>query len=429
MKKLCLAVLAACVFVSCSDIFGGKETQRITFTIPSFQSESASRAVESTSASLWSVRAYLIGDSADITSGVIANARAGKSFNFAEFTAQAGVMATVEHKNVDLSKDVAISFAGVRERTRFFVMVFISYGDDVVFYGTGPEPISNSEPYATAQVGETPVTVVLHKNTACPVYFVAQNGSGTAKSNTPKKPVAFNMLLNELEDVNEAVLILTENVTSSEEINIDEDDKNKFKLSVTSLPGKQYALEISGDDTFSITSTFSLSLLDVDFRMLGENNAQLPIIVTSGGTLELGGSVVLQGGITITPCITVGGENNDAITAMTSGVVRIVRPLTTTTTIPLKFDFVNNEGSSMNDRQLSNTSSFFTTSTEENPALLVNVADNEYIRAFIPNFSKDDKGNGLFTENISGWALSKKSEFSWCLTYTTDNSSNAGNGK
>ena len=72
MKKSIFAAAAiffGLVFLSCSDVFGGRETEGIAFTVPPLAPQSASspaRAAAGVSEGPWSIYGFLFGEDADI---------------------------------------------------------------------------------------------------------------------------------------------------------------------------------------------------------------------------------------------------------------------------------------------------------------------------------------------------------------------------
>ena len=220
MKKAIFAAAAiffGFVFLSCSDVFGGRETDGIAFTVPPLAPQSASspaRAAAGVSEGPWSIYGFLFGEDADIeqikhfVNFQYPPPSAGEAQSFK------GLIQAVSRKGVDISRPQPLFFQRIPAKTKCFVCVLVTYTTSAkteytVFYGISPDSVAKYDPthtyftgdFYTPDTGENDISLTLRKNTYVPVYFATQNGVGvinssgqssySAQESTPYKPTHF----------------------------------------------------------------------------------------------------------------------------------------------------------------------------------------------------------------------------------------------
>ena len=220
MKKAIFAAAAVFfgfVFLSCSDVFGGRETEGITFTVPPLAPQSASspaRAAAGGAEGPWSIYAFLFGEDADpveiksIGNGQFTPPSAGEAQGYK------GLIQAVSRKGVDISRPQPLFFQRVQAKTKCFVCVLVTYTtsaktEHTVFSGISPDSVVNwagtnyyfTGDFYTPDTGENELSLTLKKNILVPVYFATQNGADGIKSygqstyspqeSTPYKPTHF----------------------------------------------------------------------------------------------------------------------------------------------------------------------------------------------------------------------------------------------
>ncbi len=220
MKKAIFAAAAVFfgfVFLSCSDVFGGRETDGIAFTVPPLAPQSASspaRAAAGVSEGPWSIYGFLFGEDADpaeiknIGNGQFTSPSAGEAQGYK------GLIQAVSRKGVDISRPQPLFFQRVQAKTKCFVCVLVTYTNSAktehtVFSGISPDSLVNwaganyyfTDNFYTPDTGENDISLTLKKNGRAPVYFATQNGVGVINSygqstyssqqSTPYKPTHF----------------------------------------------------------------------------------------------------------------------------------------------------------------------------------------------------------------------------------------------
>lgn len=220
MKKAIFAAAAVFfgfVFLSCSDVFGGRETEGITFTVPPLAPQSAlshARAAAGGAEGPWSIYGFLFGEDADpveiknIGNGQFTPPSAGEAQGYK------GLIQAVSRKGVDISRPQPLFFQRVQAKTKCFVCVLVTYTNSAktehtVFSGISPDSLVNwaganyyfTDNFYTPDTGENDISLTLKKNGRAPVYFATQNGVGVINSygqstyspreSTPYKPTHF----------------------------------------------------------------------------------------------------------------------------------------------------------------------------------------------------------------------------------------------
>ena len=220
MKKVIFAAAAVFfgfVFLSCSDVFGGRETDGIAFTVPPLAPQSASspaRAAAGGAEGPWSIYGFLFGEDADIeqikhfVNPQYPPPSAGEAQSFK------GLIQAVSRKGVDISRPQPLFFQRIKAKTKCFVCVLVTYTtsaktEHTVFYGVSPDSVAKYDPthtyftgdFYTPDTGENDLSLTLKKNGSAPVYFATQNGVGvinssgqssySAQESTPYKPTHF----------------------------------------------------------------------------------------------------------------------------------------------------------------------------------------------------------------------------------------------
>ena len=220
MKKAIFAAAAiffGFVFLSCSDVFGGRETEGIAFTVPPLAPQSASspaRAAAGGAEGPWSIYGFLFGEDADpaeiknIGNGQFTPPSAGEAQGYK------GLIQAVSRKGVDISRPQPLFFQRIKAKTKCFVCVLVTYTTSAkteytVFSGISPDSVVNwvgvnyyfTDNFYTPDTGENELSLTLKKNGSAPVYFATQNGVGvinssgqssySAQESTPYKPTHF----------------------------------------------------------------------------------------------------------------------------------------------------------------------------------------------------------------------------------------------
>ena len=219
MKKAIFAAAAiffGLVFLSCSDVFGGRETEGIAFTVPPLAPQSASspaRAAAGGAEWPWSIYGFLFGEDAD--PGQIQNFVNPK---FSPLSAdKKGLIQAVSRKGVDISRPQPLFFQRIKAKTKCFVCILVTYTtsartEHIVFSGISPDSVLVlshhgaypffTDNFYTPDRGENEISVTLKKTTLDkPVYFATQNGASGIDSSgqstyypqesTPYKPTHF----------------------------------------------------------------------------------------------------------------------------------------------------------------------------------------------------------------------------------------------
>ena len=196
MKKAIFAAAAVFfgfVFLSCSDVFGGRETDGIAFTVPPLAPQSASspaRAAAGGAEGPWSIYGFLFGEDADIeqikhfVNFQYPPPSAGEAQSFK------GLIQAVSRKGVDISRPQPLFFQRIKAKTKCFVCVLVTYTTSAkteytVFYGISPDSVAKYDPthtyftgdFYTPDTGENDISLTLKKNGHAPVYFATQNGA------------------------------------------------------------------------------------------------------------------------------------------------------------------------------------------------------------------------------------------------------------
>jgi len=220
MKKAIFAaaaVFAGFTVLSCSDVFGGRETDGIAFTVPPLVPQSVSshaRAASGVSEGQWSIYGFLFGEDADpaeiknIGNGQFSPPSPGKAQGYK------GLIQVVSRKGVDISRPQPLFFQRIKAKTKCFVCVLVTYTNSAkteytVFSGISPDSLVNwaganyyfTDNFYTPDTGENDISLTLKKNENAPVYFATQNGAGVINSygqstyspqqSTPYKPTHF----------------------------------------------------------------------------------------------------------------------------------------------------------------------------------------------------------------------------------------------
>ncbi|EPF25655.1 hypothetical protein HMPREF1221_02209 [Treponema socranskii subsp. paredis ATCC 35535] len=220
MKKAIFAaaaVFAGFTVLSCSDVFGGRETDGIAFTVPPLVPQSVSshaRAASGVSEGQWSIYGFLFGEDADpaeiknIGNGQFSPPSPGEAQRYK------GLIQAVSRKGADLSRPQPLFFQRVQAKTKCFVCVLVTYTtsartEHTVFSGVSPDSLVNwagtnyyfTDNFYTPDTGENDISLTLKKNENAPVYFATQNGADGIKSygqstyspqqSTPYKPTHF----------------------------------------------------------------------------------------------------------------------------------------------------------------------------------------------------------------------------------------------
>ncbi|MGI5117900.1 hypothetical protein, partial [Treponema sp. SP13] len=335
MKKAIFAAAAVFfgfVFLSCSDVFGGRETDGIAFTVPPLAPQSASspaRAAAGGAEGPWSIYGFLFGEDADpveiknIGNGQFTPPSAGEAQGYK------GLIQAVSRKGVDISRPQPLFFQRVQAKTKCFVCVLVTYTtsakmEHTVFSGISPESLVNwaganyyfTDNFYTPDTGENDISLTLKKNESVPVYFATQNGVGVINSygqstyspqqSTPYKPTHFYWshggdrtgALRAVQDLppDEAgVIILMDDVDVSGISALPSistsDNGVKHSVDFASISGKRCKLKAKD---FSVSSGRYLSFTDVRIEGTVSPTSRALVDVRTGGELRLGGAVTLE---------------------------------------------------------------------------------------------------------------------------------------
>ena len=335
MKKAIFAAAAiffGFVFLSCSDVFGGRETDGIAFTVPPLAPQSASspaRAAAGGAEGPWSIYGFLFGEDADpvkiknIGNGQFTPPSAGEAQGYK------GLIQAVSRKGVDISRPQPLFFQRVQAKTKCFVCVLVTYTTSAkteytVFSGISPDSVVKYDsaltpPYFfgdfyTPDTGENDISLTLKRNESAPVYFATQNGVGVINSygqstyspqqSTPYKPTHFYWshggdrtgALRAVQDLppDEAgVIILMDDVDVSGTLLSISTSGNGVDHSVdfASISGKRCKLKAKD---FSVSSGRYLSFTDVRIEGTVSPTSRALVDVRTGGELRLGGAVTLE---------------------------------------------------------------------------------------------------------------------------------------
>ncbi|QNL98076.1 hypothetical protein [Treponema sp. Marseille-Q4132] len=333
MKKAIFAAAAVFVgfaFLSCSDVFGGRETDGIAFTVPPLVPQSVSshaRAASGVSEGQWSIYGFLFGEDADPAE--IKNIGNGQFSPPSEGEAQRykGLIQAVSRKGADLSRPQPLFFQRVQAKTKCFVCVLVTYTNSAktehtVFSGISPDSLVNwagtnyyfTDNFYTPGTGENDISLTLKKNENAPVYFATQNGAGVINSygqstyspqqSTPYKPTHFygsysgNMTgalgaVKGLGPDEAGVIILMDDIdVSGVPLSISTSDNGlKHSVDFASISGKRCKLKAKD---FSVSSGRPLSFTDVRIEGTVSPTSSALVDVNTGGELRLGGSVTLE---------------------------------------------------------------------------------------------------------------------------------------
>ena len=335
MKKAIFAaatVFFGFVFLSCSDVFGGHETDGIAFTVPPLAPQSASspaRASAGGAEGPWSIYGFLFGEDADpveiknIGNGQFTPPSAGEAQGYK------GLIQAVSRKGVDISRQQPLFFQRVQAKTKCFVCVLVTYTtsaktEHTVFSGISPESLVNwaganyyfTDNFYTPDTGENDISLTLKRNESASVYFATQNGVGVINSygqstyspqqSTPYKPTHFywsngtdmtgalgavkNLSADEagviilMDDVDVSGISALPSISTS-------DNGVKHSVDFDSISGKRCKLKAKD---FSVSSGRYLSFTDVRIEGTVSPTSRALVDVRTEGELRLGGAVALE---------------------------------------------------------------------------------------------------------------------------------------
>ncbi|WP_038082002.1 hypothetical protein [Treponema socranskii] len=335
MKKAIFAAAAVFfgfVFLSCSDVFGGRETDGIAFTVPPLAPQSAlshARAAAGGAEGPWSIYGFLFGEDADpveiknIGNGQFTPPSAGEAQGYK------GLIQAVSRKGVDISRPQPLFFQRVQAKTKCFVCVLVTYTtsakmEHTVFSGISPESLVNwaganyyfTDNFYTPDTGENDISLTLKRNESAPVYFATQNGVGVINSygqstyspqqSTPYKPTHFYWshggdrtgALRAVQDLppDEAgVIILMDDVDVSGISALPSistsDNRVKHSVDFDSISGKRCKIKAN---EFSVSSDRYLSFRNI--LIAADTNS---VKINEKGELRFGGAVSLGAGTEI----------------------------------------------------------------------------------------------------------------------------------
>ena len=321
------AVFLSFVFLSCSDVFGGRETEGIAFTIPPLAPQSAAspaRATAGLSGGQWSIYGFLFGEDADPEQ--IKNIANGQFIPPCADEAQSykGLIQAVSLKGADISRPQPLFFQRIQAKTKCFVCVLVTYTtsartEHTVFSGISPDSVLNyyganlsfTDNFYTPDKGENDISVTLKKNESAPVYFATQNGVGVIDSygqstyspqqSTPYKPTHFygyntgaametGALYAGKALRRNSVIILMDDIDT--EIRISASDKGlDYSVDFDSIPGKRCMFKASD---FFISDNKYLSFTDLCIAGTKTPAGSGNVEVSAGCELRLGGAVTLE---------------------------------------------------------------------------------------------------------------------------------------
>ena len=329
MKKTIFTVATvflSLVFLSCSDVFGGRETEGIAFTIPPLAPQSvvadARTSAGLSRGSAWSIYGFLFGEDAD--PGEIKNIDNGQFTppSVGEAHSYKGLIQAVSRKDVDISRPQPLFFQRIKAKTKCFVCVLVTYTSSdkteyTVFSGISPDSVlshlgvnpSFTDNFYTPEKGENELSLTLKKNERAPVYFATRNGadgidsSGYSKyspeKSTPYKPTHFYWsdpanttgalaAVKKLSADKTGVIILMDDIGGSgNQVNISTDDNDLDRsVDFDSIPGKRCKLKAQG---FSVSYGKYLS-----FRNILIAAGSGSVSIGEDAELRLGGAVSLD---------------------------------------------------------------------------------------------------------------------------------------
>ena len=326
------AVFLSFVFLSCSDVFGGRETEGIAFTIPPLAPQSAAspaRATAGLSGGQWSIYGFLFGEDADpeqiknFTNGQYVPPSADEAQSYK------GLIQAVSLKGADISRPQPLFFQRIQAKTKCFVCVLVTYTtsartEHTVFSGISPDSVLNyyganlsfTDNFYTPDKGENDISVTLKKNESAPVYFATQNGVGVIDSygqstyspqqSTPYKPTHFYWshggdrtgalgAVKALPADEAGVIILMDDIDVSHiasPLSISTSDNGVgHSADFASISGKRCKLKAQG---FSVSEGRYLSFRDI--LIAADSNS---VSINEEGELKLGGAVSLDAGMKI----------------------------------------------------------------------------------------------------------------------------------
>ena len=334
MKKAIFAVAAVFVgfaFLSCSDVFGGRETDGIAFTVPPLVPQSASshaRAAAGGAEGPWSIYGFLFGEDADpdeiknIGNGQFSPPSPGEAQGYK------GLIQAVSRKGADISRPQPLFFQRIKAKTKCFVCVLVTYTNSAktehtVFSGISPDSVVNwagtnyyfTGDFYTPDTGENELSLTLKKNILVPVYFATQNGADGINSSgqstyspqesTPYKPTHFygsysgNMTgalgaVKALRADEAGVIILMDDVDVSGISGISISTSGNgvdHSVDFVSIPGKQCKIKANN---FSVSYDKYLSFRNI--LIAADTNS---VSINEKGELRLGGAVSLDTGTEI----------------------------------------------------------------------------------------------------------------------------------
>ncbi|MBC6719141.1 hypothetical protein [Treponema sp. Marseille-Q4130] len=327
MKKAIFAAAAiffGLVFLSCSDVFGGRETEGIAFTVPPLAPQSASspaRAAAGGAEGPWSIYGFLFGEDADPAEINNIVTKRSDPLSLHEVQDYRGIIQAVSRKGADLSQPQPLFFQRIPAKTKCFVCILVTYTtsaktEHTVFYGISPDSVLNqygakpsfTDNFYTPDTGENEISVTLKRDGTVPVCFATQNGASLPQESTPYKPTHFygshggNMTgalgaVKGLPPGKAGVIILMENIDVSgiSALPSISTSGNGVDHSVDfdSISGKR--CELKAKD-FSVSEGRYLSFTDVRIEGTEPNPHFLASVqVNQGGELRLGGAVTLEG--------------------------------------------------------------------------------------------------------------------------------------
>ena len=329
MKKAIFAAVAVFlgfVFLSCSDVFGGRETEGIAFTVPPLAPQSASspaRAAAGGAEGPWSIYGFLFGEDADPEQIQNIVTKRNDPLSLHEVQHYRGIIQAVSRKGADLSRPQPLFFQRIPAKTKCFVCVFLTYTtsaktEHTVFYGISPDSVlshhgakpSFTDNFYTPDRGENEISVTLKRDGTVPVYFAAQNGASLPYESTPYKPTHFYGItsssemtgalgaVKDLRPDEEGVIILMDDidVSGSSGISISTSGNGvDHSVDFASISGKRCKLKAN---EFSISYDKYLSfrnILIVGDSGFGSNS----VSIDEEGELRLGGAVSLDAGMKI----------------------------------------------------------------------------------------------------------------------------------
>ncbi|MGI5055836.1 hypothetical protein [Treponema socranskii] len=325
MKKLIFAAAAiffGFAFLSCSDVFGGRETEGIAVTIPPLAPQSAAspaRAAGGLSGGQWSIYGFLFGEDADPRQIQNILIKRNYPLSLHEVQSYKGLIQAVSRKGADLSQPQPLFFQRIPAKTKCFVCILVTYTtsaktEHTVFYGISPDSVLNqygakpsfTDNFYTPDTGENEISVTLKRDGTVPVCFATQNGASLPQESTPYKPTHFygshggNMTgalgaVKGLPPGKAGVIILMEN--------IDVSGISALPSISTSGNGVDHAVDfdsISGKrcklkaNEFSVSSDTYLSFRNI--LIAADTNS---VKINEEGELRLGGAVSLDAGTKI----------------------------------------------------------------------------------------------------------------------------------